>query len=120
MLVTLMVIALSVLGQPPQPRDDYGLPEGATVIEVKLLAAAGHANRALILWMMQPEKHPRESTDEFYTCPEETRGSYFSGPTRVSLFNSQAKRIINTVNIGQEYDSGEDSFDVPNALPSPL
>lgn len=79
-------------------------------------ALKGAADRALLLWMISPEKNPDETPGETYTCPEYTRGSYYSGPTRVSLVNTKTGTIINTVEVKQEYAEGEDSFDVPYAI----
>jgi hypothetical protein len=92
---------------------NYGLPAGAFVLETQNLSHQGYAERLLILWMLKPTKHPREDDSEPYTCPEETRGSYYSSPTRVSLFDLKEKRIINTIKILQEYFKNADSFDVP-------
>ena len=96
----------------PRPSD---LPSEALIVHSQVLKAP--ADRALILWMVSPEKHPREGgPDDNYTCPEYTRGSYYSGPTRVSLVDTKAGTIINTVEVKQEYDEGLDSFDVPYAI----
>src|SRR2546423_5940318 len=115
MKITLLAIALLlsmnsvVNAQSPQ----YGLPHSAKVIETQPLTIQGHSSRALILWMISPGKHPRESSDDDYTCPEETRGSYYSGPTRISLVDLASNKIINTVKVRQEYSHGEDTFDIP-------
>ncbi|MBL8205094.1 MAG: hypothetical protein JNM09_12750 [Blastocatellia bacterium] len=93
---------------PPQ----YGLPEGATIIETRPLVSNAHQNRALVLWMLNPKRNPREPADEVYTCPEYTRGHYYSGPTRVSLVDLKTNKIINTVNV--KASDGEDGdFDLP-------
>src|ERR1051325_3838725 len=90
------------------------LPKGAVVIETASLAPAEHARRMLVLWMQNPKKNPSGySADDMYTCPDSTRGSYYSGPTRVSLINTTTRAIINTIKIG---DEGEDSFDLPYAI----
>jgi hypothetical protein len=89
-----------------------GLPAGAVVIETKDLPASVHANRALVLWMEHPKKNDRGPlTDEnIYTCPEQTLGSYYEGPTRISLVDTQTKSIVNTIHVG----SGDsDSFNLP-------
>lgn len=87
----------------------YGLPAGAFIVETRAVAP----NRALVLWMLEPTRHPRESTDEFYSCPEETRGSSLRGPTRVSLVDTASKSVINTVKIRDGYDDADDEFDLP-------
>lgn len=89
--------------------EKYKLPAGALVLETQEVAP----NRALVLWMVNPKKHPRDTPDEPYTYPEFTRGSYYSGPTRVSLVDPQAGRVINTVKILSEES---DSFDLPYAI----
>jgi len=89
--------------------EKYKLPAGALVLETQEVAP----NRALVLWMVNPKKHPRDTPGEPYTCPEYTRGSYYSGPTRVSLVDPQTGRVINTVKILSEET---DSFDLPYAI----
>jgi len=79
--------------------DDYGLPPGGQVIEVQPIQSAKQPHRALMLWMLNPVKIPRDNPDDLYTCPEYTRGSHYTGPTRVSLVDLQAKKIINTIKI---------------------
>src|SRR5438105_4227607 len=61
--------------------EEYKLADGAMIIETQLVTP----NRSLILWMVRPTKHPRDTPGDPYTCPEYTRGSYYSGATRVSL-----------------------------------
>jgi len=87
--------------------EEYGLADGATIIETQPVTP----NRALILWMVRPTKHPRDAPADPYTCPEHTRGSYYTGATRVSLVDPQSRRVINTVKISQE--PGTDEFDLP-------
>src|SRR6266849_7706903 len=80
---------------------NYGLPTDALIVETQPIKS----DRILILWILRPTKHPRElEPDEPYTCPEETRGSYYTGRTRVSLVDTKSRRIINTVMIRQEYN----------------
>lgn len=96
----------------PNPAD---LPSGALVVEARALDE--RPDRALILWMLEPQKHPSDyGPDDPYTCPDYTRGSHYSGKTRVSLVDVKARKIINTVEIKQEYKEGEDSFDLPYAI----
>lgn len=85
------------------------LPTGALIIETQRVKP----NRALMLWMPNPKRVPRDPPDQMYTCPEETRGSYYSGPTRVSLVNTRTRRIINTVKLKPEYNDYADEFDIP-------
>jgi hypothetical protein len=110
-LVTLMSLAHGAAAQTRRP--PYGLPAGALVVETRQLELGGTKNRALVLWMLKPSKNPRGGESEMYTCPEETRGSYYSGPARVSLVDTDARRVINTVKIAEETDGAQDEFDLP-------
>lgn len=94
------------------PSQSYNLPAGAFIVETSPVKSKTHPNRALVLWMIKPEKHPRATPGDIYTCPEETRGSYYSGPTRISLVNTRTRRVINTINLTEDAE-GEDSFDIP-------
>ncbi|MBI3210921.1 MAG: hypothetical protein HYZ37_18715 [Candidatus Solibacter usitatus] len=90
------------------------LPRGANVLEVCELPKLARANRALILWMINPQKHPWHDENEPYTCPDETRGSFYRGPARVSLTNTVTKTIVNTVEIKTELTGGwKDELDIP-------
>lgn len=86
-----------------------GLPPTAVTIETGSI----NTKRTLVLWMLRPKKNPRQPMSEPYTCPEETRGSYYNGATRVSLVDTVSRRVINTVRITQDYNEGADEFDVP-------
>jgi hypothetical protein len=108
------IILLTAPSSAQRKSRSYSLPAGALIIETQLIKA----KRALILWMLTPKRVPRDLPDEPYTCPEETRGSYYSGPTRVSLVNTQTRRIINTVRVRQEYNEEADEFDIPYQLHS--
>ena len=90
----------------------FDLPASAKIIETRPLTSRSHPNRALILWMINPKRNPREPADEIYTCPEYTRGHYYSGPTHVSLIDLKTNKIINTIKVKSEADE-QDSFDVP-------
>ena len=93
----------------------HGLPKGSTIVETRALPSTAHANRSLVLWMINSKRNPRDPLDEVYSCPEYTRGSHYSGATRVSLIDSAAGKIINTVKISAD-QSEEDSFDLPYAI----
>lgn len=108
-----LVLILACSASSAQQRMPYRLPGGALIVETQSLNSRIHPDRVLILWMVRPKKNPRQAPDDPYTCPEDTRGSYYSGPTRVSLANSQTHRIINTVKVVEEYMDNADSFDLP-------
>jgi len=109
--VLLATWAISLIAPPVASAQPYGLPTGAVVIETKAVPRQGRANRVIILWMLKPKKNPLGYGPAEYTCPDETRGSYYSGPTRVSLVDTQIGKIINTVIIKEEED--KDTFDLP-------
>jgi len=101
---------LSGLTQTKPAAPDYGLPKGALLIEAQSLSASGHADRSLILWILHPEKHPTEyAPDDIYTCPDYTRGSYYSGQIRVSLFDTATRKLINT----RELQGVDGELDIP-------
>ncbi|HEX8474475.1 MAG TPA: hypothetical protein VF666_10610 [Pyrinomonadaceae bacterium] len=108
--VALSLIFVSASIAPSQTRD-YGLPAGARLIESQVIASSARPRRALLLWMSKPSQHPLPYGAEEYTCPDETRGSFYRGPTRVSLVDTGTNRLINTIKIQDE--SGQDSFDLP-------
>jgi hypothetical protein len=88
----------------------FGLPADATIVEARRLP---RRDRALVLWMRYPTRHPREAPDDApYACPESTRGSSFSGPTRISPLDVANRRLVNT-RIVRDPASGADTFDVP-------
>ncbi len=93
------------------------LPKDATIVERRPLSIVGYPTRELVMWMINPQRTPsfysRGKSDP-YTCPEFTRGSYLSGPLRVSLVDTQTTSILNTVNISDW--QGHDSVDIPYAI----
>lgn len=113
--VLALVTSITLLtGQAAKPTaESYGLPPEARLIETAPLKSDKHPNRALLLWMLNPTDNPREAGDDVYTCPDETRGSFFSGPARVSLVDTRTLKVLNTVEIKQDYALGDDSFDIP-------
>ena len=63
--------------------------------------------------MISPTKNDRGPLSEKnpYTCPEYTLGSYFHGPTRLSLLDNHTKQLINTIQLTSP--EGADEFDIP-------
>lgn len=112
--LTAITCLLLCLATQAQAQARYsGLPAGAVVVETRKLLALKHGSRALVLWMLTPKKNPNGyAPDDIYTCPDQSRGSYYSGPTRVSLVNSATNSVINTVIVKED----DDSFDVPYAI----
>jgi hypothetical protein len=107
----ILLLLLAPTAQSQARRPPYGLPAGAQVVEERALELKDGKKRALVLWMVRPKKYPRNEEDgETYTCPEETRGSFYHGPTRVSLVDTAAGRVVNAVRV---LDEGEDAFDLP-------
>lgn len=93
------------------------LPGGALVVETRKLISPKHRKRMLVLWMLNPRKNPTGyAPDDIYTCPDQSRGSHYSGKTRVSLVDTATARIINTEKISEAFADDNDSFDVPYAI----
>lgn len=99
-----------------------GVPSDAKTIEVRAIPQATHANRALVLWIVSPQTFPRHNEADAdpddepdpYTCPDDTRGWFYRGPTRVSLADTSINKIVNTVEIKIQLIEGwEDQFDIP-------
>src|SRR6266568_6647409 len=110
-------MALAGASVAQQKARTYGLPAGAHVIELQSLAARRHADRALVLWMLKPTKYPTGyDRDEPYTCPDETRGSHYSGPTRVSLIDTMTNKVNNTINVIDAHLNDQNTFDIPYAI----
>jgi hypothetical protein len=86
-------------------------PAGAVILEQQTVTT----NRQLILWMQNPTQNPRsDDEDDIYTCPDETRGSYYSGKVKVSLVDLKKKKIINTLEIfGNGITSNDNTLDLP-------
>lgn len=86
------------------------LPKSALILEKQNVTD----ERQLILWMQSPKKNPRSAEDDLYTCPDETRGHYYSGKANVSLIDAKTKKIINTIPIkGNGVTSENDTIDLP-------
>lgn len=115
LLTWLLIIGGAIMSHAQPKRLD--LPNGTVVVETRNLANVGHTDRSLVLWMLNPKKNPNGySADEPYTCPDYSRGSYLSGPARVSLINSKTNTLINTANIAGS--DGEATLDLPYAIRS--
>lgn len=85
-------------------------PKSAVVLE----KAKVTANREMILWMENPTRHPRSAEDDIYTCPDQSRGHYYSGVTKVSLIDIKRKKFVNTLEITSDgIESGENTLDLP-------
>lgn len=85
------------------------IPKSAVILE----KASVTPTRQIILWMPNPTKNPRDP-EEIYTCPEQTRGHYYSGVAKVSLFEIKSKKLINTIEIVSDGLTDENnSLDLP-------
>lgn len=119
-LTAIICLLLCCASQALAQAKIHGLPAGALIVETRKLPSRQHANRWLVLWMKNPKKVPSDyGSEEVIPCPYQTRGSYYSGPTRVSLVNAATNAIINTVKIEGDSISGqgdEGALDVPYAI----
>ena len=71
-----------------QAQQKFNLLQDSLIIETHRVTA----QRELVLWMEEAQKHPRRG-DKFYSCPDETRGSYYEGKTRISLIDTQTQKL---------------------------
>ena len=96
------------------------LPNGSTVLEEHNLPR----HRKLVLWMPDAVKNPNETDIDFYTCPTQSRGSFYSGDVRVTLVNTTTGRVLNTLHVKGTGDSVDarptslDPIDLPYAIQS--
>jgi hypothetical protein len=111
----LLVGPLFAFSLPAQTASQLHLSPGAVVIERASIPPAIHPDRELLLWMISPAKHDRGplSKQNPYTCPEWTLGSYYSGPTRISLVDTSVPKAVNTIELRYPGRENLDSFDIP-------
>ena len=93
------------------------LPGDAVVVEARALPRSLRPDRAIVLWSLAPEQHCPEGWRETWTtrCPDSTRGCFYRGPARVSLIDTRAGRVLDTVALDDVLD-GTDVLDLPYAL----
>ncbi len=86
-------------------------PKFALILERRIV----NDSREMVLWMNNPKRVPRNADeDEIYTCPEETRGSYYSGIANVSLIDLKTLKTINTIELqGNGISSDDNTLDLP-------
>ncbi len=100
--VLFLILASSLFAQE--------FPKNSVILEKTNVTA----NREFVLWMVAPTKHPRDAQDDIYTCPDRTRGNYYSGVTKVSLIDTKSKEIINTLEVtGDEISNDSNDLDLP-------
>jgi hypothetical protein len=89
-----------------------GIPKQAEILETKPLPSKLRPGRALVIWMLSPEEH-RVGTflRDQHECPGQTPSAFKRGQTRLSLVNTTAMRVINSVPV--RYGEDDDEFDVP-------
>lgn len=110
----------SVKGKPPLANAAIlagkadALPPGARLVETALIP--GVPGRAFLLWMAAPTRseHPK---DQEYTCPDYSRGSCWSGPTRLSVVDVDQGVVRHTLPVVDPLER-TDAFDLPYAIPA--
>jgi hypothetical protein len=113
-LLTILIAAYATIPLVAQSNPPSSIPDNAKLIERTRIPAKIHPNRELLLWMISPTKHDRGPLAENpYTCPEVTLGSYYSGPTRLSLLDTQSGRVINTIKLISSDAGDVDEFYIP-------
>lgn len=117
--LTTAAIAVAQLSAQSEPSGS-GIPHDAVIVERARIPATVRDGRELVLWMMSPVTHDRDPRAGAYACPERTLGSYFSGPTRVSLLNTNTGRVLNTIKLVAPDAGQTDEFYVPYRILSGL
>ncbi len=104
----LLIGALAGLGQEGIP----GLPPDAFVVETARVPESVKKDRLIVLWMINPEKPEKLDIedDRWVGCSAWSRGIPYRGRTRLSLADTKANRIVNTIEVRS---SDEDTFDIP-------
>ncbi len=108
-------------GVPGADKSEYSflsvgqVPVDGLVLEAQVLDS--HPDRALLLWMLHPSVHPNFlDPDDIYTCPARSRGSYYRGSVRVSLVDTKAGMMINTVKIKPPVADEGEVLEIPYAI----
>ena len=92
------------------------LPKGARIIEAMDLTAI-HKSRVMMLWMLSPKQKRHGAVSD--GCSGWVYGEYWYGPTRLSLFDTTANVLLNTITIhrGEILNpGGADEFNLPFAV----
>ena len=114
-MLAAILFAVTITMHPLLPRD-------AKVVETVAVPASERADRTIILWMHAPQAAPvpcpDAAADTTPSCPDETRGCFLRGRTRLSLVDARTGRIINTLIVRDPY-SGDDTFDIPVKVLTP-
>ncbi len=105
----------STVSSAQSTKNRFGLPGNALILETGNLPASECADRTLVLWMLNAEKHPY-SSGEVYSCVDATRGNYYSGLLRVSLVNTKTDQLINTVTVDSPPGSEGKTIDIPYSI----
>ncbi len=93
----------------------WGLPEEARLLEVKTV---GPSDRAIVLWLEGAFVSLQSSAG--YACPAVTTGSHYLARAHVSLVNTKAAKVINTIDLRQGEIETEGSWDGYSTLPFSL
>ncbi|MGI9035483.1 MAG: hypothetical protein ACR2GD_05530 [Pyrinomonadaceae bacterium] len=88
------------------------IPKSAMILETQTVTP----KRKMILWMPTPAKNPNETPNEQYTCPDETRGSYYTGKLRVTLVDAETNRQISTLEVKNEDDNSSGEIEIPYVI----
>jgi len=106
LVVSLLIATAMVFAQEKPP----GIPANGFVVETAWVPDAIKKDRLIVLWMIEPQKGDYKIGAAPEACPDQTRGIAYSGKTRVSLIDTAAHRLVNTIDI---HTSEEDAFEIP-------
>jgi hypothetical protein len=91
-----------------------GHPAGAVILDQEPIPSWAHQDRRLLFWVLPPISRPLTPADVVgdleYTCPVQTSGHARLLPARVSLVDTRARKIVNTIPVKI---SARDEYDVP-------
>ena len=129
----MMLCALSGLvpasaQQPPTESLKNLLPAGAEIIETADLSAIARKPRLMVLWMLRPKRNLDGriyANNQGGSCSDVIHGDFgkfWEGPTRLSLFDSEEMRLINTLKIPEGCPGckeGRDTLTIPLCVLNP-
>ena len=112
MAIVFWLLPVALLGQPASSYS--GLPDGAAILDQEAIPDWAHPDRRLLFWVVPPPSRPltpQDLTGDLeYTCPDQTSGHARLLPARVSLVDTSARKIVNTIPVK---NSARDEYYVP-------
>jgi hypothetical protein len=97
-------------------KSDYGFDIKDVVIDSVVIEDIKIKNRALILFMKDCKYFESNAEkQDYYTCPEISRGNYYSGKAYLSLVDTDLKKVVQTIKIpGIKYQKADGKIEEKN------